>query len=279
MLGHDLVQTAPSSVSLLALSHADLDILQPEAIEARLRDFRPDVVINASGYTAVDKAETEAAEAFAVNATGVGLFARATARHNAVLVHYSTDYVFDGLASAPYPETAPTNPLNVYGASKLAGEHAIKESGAKALVIRTQWLFGQHGHSFPRVMWGRARQGASTRVVADQFGRPTSTRDLATATWTLVGLGVTGLTHVANAGSASWFDVAERVFARVGASRLVERCSTADYPLPATRPPRSLLDTAAYCAATGRDLPNWRDALDRFLFVLEGESATASKGH
>ncbi len=129
-------------------------------------------------------------------------------------------------------------------------------------------------------MWGRARQGASTRVVADQFGRPTSTRDLATATWTLVELSVTGLTHVANAGSATWFDVAERVFARVGASRLVERCSTADYPLPATRPPRSLLDTRRpYRAATGQDLPDWRDALDRFLFVLDGESATASKGH
>jgi dTDP-4-dehydrorhamnose reductase len=265
MLGHDLRRSVPAGVHLTAYSRAELDVTDASGVEAGIARARPEVIVNATGYTAVDRAEADRAAAFAVNAIAVAHLAQAAARGGALLVHYSTDYVFDGHATAPYQEDAPTHPLNVYGESKLAGEEAVRASGGPFLLIRTQWLFGAHGRSFPRTMLERARKGLPTRVVTDQIGRPTYTPDLAGATWTLVSLGTTGIVHVTNEGTASWFDVADWIFRRLGARAFLQPCSSAEYPLPAARPRWSVLDTTAFRRASGAALPRWEDALSRFV--------------
>jgi len=265
MLGHDLVATAPPEVTLVPLSRAQLDITQRDAVAATLGDVRPDVVINAAAYTAVDRAESERDIAMRVNGAAVGELGRHAHRVGARVIQFSSDYVFDGTATQPYSETSAVNPVNAYGASKLAGERALAASGATYLLIRTQWLFGAHGKSFPRTMWERARAGHATRVVRDQTGRPTYTRDLAAAVWTLIGRNVCGVVHVANHGEATWLDVDARVFARAGRADLLTPCVTADYPTPARRPRYSVLDTERAERALGGPLPKWEDAMERFL--------------
>ena len=216
MLGHDLVATVPTDVDVHPFSKATLDITDSAAVEGAARHVRPDVIINAAAYTKVDQAELEPTIAFRVNAQAVGELGCVAVNTGSVLVHFSTDYVFDGISSAPYREDSNTNPLNVYGASKLAGEVAIRKSRAKHLIVRTQWLFGVHGRSFPRTMWERARANAVTNVVNDQRGRPTYTVHLARTVWALCQRGVHGLINVANAGNATWFDVATHTFSSMG---------------------------------------------------------------
>jgi dTDP-4-dehydrorhamnose reductase len=226
----------------------------------------PDIIVNAAGYTAVDRAESERELAFRTNGEAVGHLGRVAAQHGARVVHFSTDYVFDGRSREPYPEDAPTAPVNVYGGSKLAGEIGLRESGAVALVVRTQRLFGTHGHSFARAMWERARTGARTQVVTDQFGRPTYVRDLAAVVWRMIALKVEGTFHVANQGVASWFEFAEVIFARVGRSDLLVRCSSKDYAAPALRPEFSALCTDRVETLLGAScLPHWRDAVARMF--------------
>jgi dTDP-4-dehydrorhamnose reductase len=184
-------------------------------------------------------------------------------------VHVSTDYVFAGTASSPYEEGDPVAPVNAYGASKLRGEEAVLSSGAHTLVLRTQWLFGTAGGSFPRTMWERAVAGLPTRVVNDQMGRPTYTRDLAAATWALIARRAAGIVHVTNGGPpATWFAFAREVFVRAGAEALLAPCTTAEYPTPARRPTYSVLSTTRLETLLGGPLPDWRDGLDRFLGEL-----------
>jgi dTDP-4-dehydrorhamnose reductase len=185
------------------------------------------------------------------------------------VVHFSTDYVFDGTASDPYQEDSPAHPINTYGASKLAGENALKQSQARFLIIRTQWLFGVHGKSFPRTMWERATAGARTKVVCDQTGRPTYSGDLARAVWDLAGRTACGVLHVTNHGKATWFDIAARIFAHLGRSDLLMTCLTADYPTAAQRPRDSVLDTTRFERLAGASLRAWPDAVDEFLRTLE----------
>jgi len=268
MLGHDLVATAPDRIGLVPLAKADLDITATPALAATIADVRPEVVINAAAYTAVDGAESDPELAFRVNGEAVGELGRVAARVGARVVHFSTDYVFDGTASRPYTEESPTNPVNTYGASKLAGETALRESGADFLILRTQWLFGMHGRSFPRTMYERARADLATKVVADQTGRPTYTRDLASATWRLIDRCARGVFHVANEGEATWFDVALHVFAWVGRRDLLSSCTSTDYPRPARRPRYSTLDTRHLNQFLEAPLPTFRTALDDFLHRL-----------
>jgi dTDP-4-dehydrorhamnose reductase len=265
MLGHDLVATVPRGVTLLPFPRARLDITDPRAVAAAVVELQPDVVVNAAAYTAVDRAESEPDLAFRVNDAAVGELGRIAHAAAARVIHFSTDYVFDGTSSEPYTEESPTNPVNVYGASKLAGEAALAESGASCLIVRTQWLFGANGRCFPRTMRDRAMARSSSRVVSDQFGRPTYSVDLARATWTLIGQELAGVMHVANAGVATWYDVARRVYAACGAAELVQPCATTQFPTPARRPPRAVLDTARAEQALGGRLPAWEDAIDRFL--------------
>jgi dTDP-4-dehydrorhamnose reductase len=224
-------------------------------------------VINATAYTAVDRAETERALAFAVNGDAVAALTRACVERDIGVVHYGTDYVFDGRGTRPWREDDPVAPLNAYGESKRAGEAALLESGARHLMLRTQWLYGIHGKSFPRTMWERAVAGQATRVVADQHGSPTYTVDLARATWALLAREVTGLFHATNAGEATWFDLARRVFDAAGRGELLSPCNTEDYPTPARRPGFSVLD-GARLRATGTVMRPWEAALDEFLARL-----------
>lgn len=268
MLGHDLAATAPQDVTVFPFRREELDITDVTALTSAVENLRPDVLINAAAYTAVDRAESEADRAFRVNGEAVGQIgriARSTATH---VVHFSTDYVFDGTGSVPYDEERLTNPVNLYGASKVAGERALSASGAGFLIIRAQWLFGLHGRSFPRTMWERAAARLPSRVVSDQAGHPTHTIDLAEATWRLIALRQDGIMHVSNAGIATWYDVATRVYASLGVSTLVAPCSTADFPTAAKRPLRSVLDTSRFEQVMGTTLPAWEDRIDRFLEQL-----------
>ena len=270
MLATDLAREAPPDVELRTLSHAECDITDAAALARELGRAAPDVVINATAYTAVDRAETEREVAERVNGTAVGQLGVLCAERGTRVIHFSTDYVFPGDASRPYREDDAVAPLNAYGASKLLGETLLARSGARYCVVRTQWLFGRNGRSFPRTMWERARAGQPTRVVADQQGRPTYTVDLARATWAVVAAGNTGILHAANRGATTWFGLAQRVFDRAGAGELLSPCATADYPTPAKRPEFSVLDTARLDAIPGGVMPAWEDAVDRFLDEIAG---------
>ena len=268
MLGHDLVATAPEGITPISLAKAQLDITVTPKLAAALRDARPDIVINAAAFTGVDRAESERELAFRVNGLAVGELGRWAMRSGVRVVHFSTDYVFDGTASHSYAEDSPTNPVNVYGESKLAGEVALQESGASFLIVRSQWLFGVNGRSFPKTMWDRATAGLPTRVVKDQTGRPTYTRDLARATWTLIVRGAAGVLHVANQGQATWFDIASHLFCRAGKADLLTSCRTEDYPTRARRPQYSVLDTRRAESLLGAPLPYYSAALDDFVLRL-----------
>jgi len=268
MLGHDLAATVPPAVTLLPYTKAQLDITDAKALATTVATAKPDLIINAAAYTAVDRAETEQDLAFRVNAQAVGTLGRIAHSSGARVIHLSTDYVFDGEAHEPYTEESPTNPVNAYGASKLAGERALQHAGTDSLIIRTQWLFGTRGKSFPRTMWERARASLATKVVADQTGRPTYAHDLAKALWSLAEQGARGVMHVTNAGHATWFDLASHVFSRLGRSDLLTRCQTVDYPTAAKRPRYSVLATTRVEQRLSGKLPEWREAVDSFLRVV-----------
>jgi dTDP-4-dehydrorhamnose reductase len=265
MLGTDLCAAPPEGVSIIAADVEDVDITRPERVAAALDRARPNWVINAAAYTAVDRAEDDRAAADAVNHLGPRHLAEQAADRGIAIAHLSTDYVFPGTTRTPYHESDPVAPINAYGESKLRGELAVLSSGAHALVVRTQWLFGRAGRSFPRVMWERASARMPTRVVDDQFGRPTYTRDLAAAIWGLLARNASGMMHVTNGGSAAtWYDLAKAVFLRAGAESLLSACSSEEYPTRARRPAYSVLATDRFEALSG-PLPDWHEALTRFL--------------
>jgi dTDP-4-dehydrorhamnose reductase len=269
MLGTDLCGAVPPGVTVTGLDVGDVDITDRTQVASALDATRPDWVINAAAYTAVDRAETEPAVAESVNALGPRFVAEEAARRRIAVAHFSTDYVFPGTSEVPYRESDPVAPVNTYGESKWRGEGAVRASGAHALILRTQWLFGRAGKSFPRIMWERASARLPTRVVNDQRGRPTYTRDLATATWRLIERRTSGTVHVTNGGAdATWYDVAREVFGRAGAESMLSPCSTADYRTPARRPAYSVLRTERLERLLGAPLPDWRDALRRFLDEL-----------
>jgi dTDP-4-dehydrorhamnose reductase len=270
MLGHDLLAAAPSNILVHSASEVlgrRLDITDRDRVIDALSRARPECVVNAAAYTKVDEAEKETDRALAVNATAVGALGEECAARGIRVVHFSTDYVFPGTETRPYRESDPTSPVNAYGLAKLRGEHALAASGVRALIVRTQWLFGRAGRSFPRTMWERATAKQPTRVVNDQVGRPTYSRDLAQWTWLLVGRGVDGIIHAANAGATTWFDIAARVFAAARVPALLTPCTTADYPTPAKRPSYSVLDTTKLEREIG-PVRAWEEALDAFLAEL-----------
>lgn len=270
MLGRDLAAEAPKHIELLPRLRQDVDIADRASVEQGVALARPSVVINAAAYTNVDAAETEPEKARQVNGVAPGIVGKAAASVGALVLDYSTDYVFTGTPGRALREDDAPQPLNQYGATKLEGERALAASGARYAIIRTQWLFGIHGRSFPRTMWERAQGRQPTRVVNDQFGRPTYSRDLARATWGLLARSDFSeiVVHVANTGITSWYDVARRVFRAAGAADCLAPCTSAEFPRPARRPAWSALDTSRYEALTGTPLPPWEDALDRFLAEL-----------
>ncbi len=250
-------------LQLEAFSRQQLDITRPELVREIARRVRPEVIINAAAYTAVDKAEEEPDRAFAVNAEAVATLAGAANEVRALLVHVSSDYVFDGTSRKPYREEDPTNPLSVYGKSKLAGEEAAK-AARDHLIIRTSWLFGS-GWNFVEAIRKQLHAGADElRVVADQRGRPTYAEHLAWAMLKLVEKGARGVTHVANHGSATWADFAAEIVRLLGYQTPVVPITTAAVGRPAPRPTFSVLDTSRLEAIVG-PLPPWQEALACYL--------------
>ena len=246
-----------------------LDLAQVEAIEPLLRRVRPDYVVNATAYTAVDRAESERELAFAVNAAAPGRLAELCAADGIGLIHYSTDYVFDGNGTRPYLDSDPTGPLSAYGQSKLAGEEAIRASGARHLILRTAWVYATRGGNFLRTMLRLGAEREELRVVADQHGSPTPAWLLADAAAQVLGQGIaeSGVRHLVAGGQTTWHGFAEAIFDEAQARGLIERkprvlpIGTADYPTPARRPPYSVLDSRRLQDEYALAIPHWREAL------------------
>ena len=250
---------------------ADFDC--PDSLAALVQRVAPAIVVNAAAYTAVDKAEDDVDAAFRTNAEAPGVLARACALRDIPFVHYSTDYVFDGQGSRPYREDDPTAPLGVYGASKLAGEDAIRAAGGRHLILRTAWVYGQHGHNFMKTMLRLGAERDELRVVADQVGTPTPAALIADVTAELLGLrdAPSGTFHLTPRGETSWHGFAEAILEEALARGLIPRApkvipiATSDYPTRARRPGYSRLDIGRLEQVLGRALPEWRTGLRQVL--------------
>lgn len=246
-----------------------LDLTDTAAIGTLIRSTRPDVVVNAAAYTAVDRAEDEQALAYRINAEAPGVIGDACADIGAHLVHYSTDYVFDGAASSPYGEDSPIAPIGVYGASKAAGEAAVRESGASHLILRTAWVYGLYGQNFLRTMLRLAGERDELRVVADQIGSPTPAAYIAQCTVDALSRPerIRGTHHLTTGGSASWCEFAGAIMDEAFSAGMLARrpevraIGTIDYPTRARRPAYSVLDTSAFHAAIGRQILDWQSGL------------------
>ena len=251
-----------------------LDLANGGDPAALIAQIKPSAVINAAAYTAVDRAEQEEAEAFQLNAHAPGQMARACAAQNISFIHYSTDYVFDGLLGRPYQEDDATGPRSVYGASKLAGEQAVLAAGGRAIVLRTAWVVGAFGSNFVKTMLRLAASREEIGVVADQFGRPTWSASVAQAGLSALDLLArspqsAGIYHAGGADDASWADLAVGTFERSGAlglaSARVNPITTADYPTPAVRPANSRLDSSKFASLADWQPMAWTKALDHIL--------------
>jgi len=268
-LGRELKRSLACLGNLIACDHQRLDLAQPDALRDAVRAVAPAVIVNAAAYTAVDKAEAEPDLAAAINALGPGILAEEAKRLGALLIHYSTDYVFDGTKAAAYTEDDIPLPLSSYGRGKRDGELAIAASGARHLIFRTSWVYGLHGANFMKTMLRIGKERDELRVVDDQIGAPTWTRHLADVTAAIIARDElpSGLYHVAAAGETSWHGYAEAIFQEARRTGLVERpplihrITTADYPLPAPRPANSRLDCTRLQHDFGLRLPDWRTGL------------------
>lgn len=271
MLGQELsrqlrdLQRRDESIQLTELGPGDIDIRDRDAVLASVRRMNPSTIINAAAYTNVDGCERQVDLAMEVNATGAGNLADASREVGATLVHYSTDFVFDGRATRPYRPADKAGPLSVYGRSKWEGEEAVRQSGAKHLIIRTSWLFGTGGRNFVEAILDRVESGQPLSVVTDQVGRPTLTDDLAEATITLMDVAAEGVFHFANDGECSWNEFAKEIVRLAGYRVEVQPMTSDKLDRPAKRPAYSVLDTSDYERVTGRTISDWRDALGRYL--------------
>jgi dTDP-4-dehydrorhamnose reductase len=255
-----------------------VDLAQVDSLGPLVERVAPDAIVNAAAYTAVDKAESEPALAHTVNAEAPAALARAAAARGALLLHYSTDYVFDGSGDTPRDESSATAPLSVYGRTKLAGEQAVQESGARHLILRTSWVYAARGANFPRTMLRLAQEREQLRVVADQVGAPTGAELLAdVSAHALRALAarpeLAGTYHVAAGGETSWHGLARFIIEQGRAlrpdlpwkARDIQAIATSDYPTPARRPLNSRLDCARLQAAFGLRLPAWESGVRRML--------------
>ena len=267
-VGNRLALSVPGEIAGKFLTRSECDITSAGAVQDAVEASRPDVVINAAAYTAVDDAESDPSRAFAVNAEGPRNVAAAAASVKARIIHISTDYVFDGETRLPYtPEDHP-NPLNVYGKSKREGEIAVRDSNARSLVIRTSWLYDTEGRNFLRAVLERMMKGQPLRVVADQVGSPTSAAGLARIVWVCATHPeIEGIHHWAGLGRASWHEFAVAIqelaisFGLVKSAVMIEPVTSAEYGTPARRPRFSVLDSSALSKALGRSPDPWREAL------------------
>lgn len=276
-VGWELQRALADFGEVVATDSKELDLTDPDAIRRTIRSIAPDIIINPAAYTAVDKAESDAVLAMAVNGIAPGIMAEESRRLGALLVHYSTDYVFDGSKSTPYTEDDAPNPQSVYGRTKLAGEQAIHASGCKHLIFRTSWVYGVHGGNFVKTILRLAKERNELRIVADQFGAPTWARDLAQATTSALSVwqnadrdgSLSGLYHLTAAGRTNWHQYAEEIvrlarqFDPALASRQlsIQAITTQEYPVPAKRPSNSVLSSDKIRDVFGIALPQWQHSV------------------
>ncbi|MDR2164751.1 MAG: dTDP-4-dehydrorhamnose reductase [Zoogloeaceae bacterium] len=287
-VGFELQRALALLGPVLALDRQACDLSDPAALKGLVIGHRPWAVVNAAAYTAVDKAETETARAEIINAVAPGALGEAAAAIDALVVHYSTDYVFDGVSGQPYRESDAPNPLNVYGRTKLMGERALAAANARHLIFRTSWVFGAHGDNFIKTMLRLAAEWTTLKVVSDQFGAPTPAALIADVTAQILGQYLRGrketfpygLYHLTAAGATSWRHYAAHVIdAAHAAGRPLRLTSdglvpvpTVDYPLPARRPASSRLDCARLETTFGLCLPPWENGVDHVLAQLLAQS-------
>lgn len=280
-LGSELQATCPAGITLIATDRDTLDITQPQQVINALEQYRPDVVINAAAYTAVDKAETDSANAYLINHAAAHVFAAEAALFGYYLLQISTDFVFDGRQSTPYLPNAIAKPLGVYGASKLAGEQAVLEQCSNACVVRTSWLYSAYGNNFVKTMLRLMRERDSLGVVADQIGTPTWTGTLAATLWSFIAQKPQGIFHCADNGVASWYDFAVAIQEEALALGLLDKAipikplHTDEYPTPARRPAFSVMNRRATETLLGYTLPHWRVSLRQMLIELKQQNVTA----
>lgn len=284
-VGWQLQRSLAPLGEVTALGRAECDLADVDRVREVVRRLQPRLIVNAAAYTAVDKAESEPVLAGKINAEAPGILAEEARRLDALLVHYSTDYVFDGSKTAPYVETDTTNPLSVYGRTKLAGEQAIAAAGCRALIFRTSWVFGARGYNFVKTVLRLAGEGRALRIVDDQVGSPTPAAMISSVTgMVLAMLRRTGdlpegaaLYHLSAANPVSWCGFARAIvetasrtpgFGELPAPEAIAAIGTADYPLPAPRPANSRLDCSRLESEFGLELPDWRPYLARMLQLL-----------
>lgn len=291
-VGHELSVFLPQVGRVTSFTREQLDLAKPQEIRRVVRSVRPNLIVNSAAYTAVDKAESEEQAARDTNARAPGVLAEEAKRLGSLLVHYSTDYVFDGSKSSPYSEDDPTNPQNVYGRTKLEGERAIQESGAAHLIFRTAWIYGSRGRNFFLTILRLATQREELKIVNDQVGAPTSSREIARATAKILkGIysgdqnpsslpGLSGIYHMTAGGETTWFEFARALLERAGktdhtvpwfaaatnnsplTARRVLPIPTREYPTPARRPAYSVLSNAKLDRRFHVQLPHWQSQLE-----------------
>lgn len=280
-VGRELVKLVPDDFEVIGLSSADLDITDNEQVLKVVQQYKPGLIINASAYTAVDKAESDSERAFAVNSLGVEYLAQAAAILNIPLFHISTDYVFPGTSQIAYKEDDSVGATGVYGASKLAGEKALSESGTAHIILRTSWVFATDGNNFVKTMLRLGKERDTLGVVADQYGCPTSASSIAIILWRLAtkyvndGVLSSGVYHFTNSPACTWYDFAGEIFKQavdlrvVSKSPVVNAITTADYPTPARRPIWSVMDCTKIETLLDTPIPSWRDELTAVLKELQ----------
>jgi dTDP-4-dehydrorhamnose reductase len=266
-IGWELQRTLGALGEVTALGHAEMDLSNADAVRARIREIKPDFIVNAAAHTAVDKAESEPDLTMAVNGVAPGIMAEEAKRLGALLVHYSTDYVFDGTKSSPYTEEDSPNPLSMYGKTKLAGERAIAASGADYLILRTSWVYSARGKNFLLTILRLAAERPELKVVGDQQGAPTWARDIAATTARVLDEPKerSGLFHLSASGATSWFGFATEILRISGQTTPVRSIPSSEFPSPAARPANSVLDNTKFRTRFGFELPAWQSSLKQCL--------------
>jgi dTDP-4-dehydrorhamnose reductase len=288
-VGGDLLETLKPLGEVIAPARAEMDLANADSVRQMIRAVRPRWIVNPGAYTAVDKAETEPELAFAINAEAVGIMGQEARAIGAGIIHFSTDYVFDGSGSAPYRETDATRPVSVYGASKLAGEKALADTGAAHMIFRTSWVYGTRGKNFLLTILKLARERETLRVVADQYGAPTWSRDLARMTAEVIRkceakalsqdlagalAEVEGVFHATGTGETTWYGFAADAILLQRERRpgvrfaTIEAITTAEYPTPAKRPANSRMNCERLKERFGWEMPDWRHSLREVLAEL-----------
>jgi dTDP-4-dehydrorhamnose reductase len=279
-LGAELLPLLTSAADVVALSHQDVDLANQDAVRQAIRATTPQLIVNAAGYTAVDRAESEPDLAYAVNAAAPAAMAESALPLDAWFIHFSSDYVFDGSGNVPWREDDPTGPLNVYGRAKLAGEQAIAASRCRHLIFRTSWIYAAHGNNFLRTMLRLGAEKPALRIVNDQIGAPTSATEVAGAVTRIIARLQdpavpslqSGIYHMTCSGATSWFGFASAIFEKVKdrfPTPSLVAIPSAEYPTAAARPLHSVLDCGKLERETGIRLAEWQEALDRVIAELQ----------